>query len=291
MPFPADAVGLDLAPLPRTIATRDILAYAAGLGASEATFLDDASDRGVSALPFLCVSLEWPVLLSSRAHVAGRLSEEEARRGVHAIQDSTFHRPICAGDDLETSGQLVVARSVRAGVLTTHKLSTRDRRTGDMVTTSWTSSIYRGIALQGDNSTIEEPPAPPVPLLDPLDGRAATHAIPIMREAPHIYTECAGIWNPIHTERTVALAAGLPDIILHGTATWALAGLEILRSHAASDIARLKRFSGRFVGMVIPGETIQVRHAPDQANKNVIRFDVRAQNGATVIDQGFAVLG
>ena len=27
-----------------------------------------------------------------------------------------------------------------------------------------------------------------------------------------MYTECARIWNPIHTDRAVALAAGLPDI-------------------------------------------------------------------------------
>jgi acyl dehydratase len=111
---------------------------------------------------------------------------------------------------------------------------------------------------------------------------------PIAREAPHVYTECAAIWNPIHTERAVALAAGLPDIILHGTATWAHAGLEILRAHAGSDAARLKRFSGRFVGMVIPGETIQIRHA--RVDDATIRFEVTTEAGAPAIDQGFAVI-
>src|SRR4029077_6419959 len=45
----------------------------------------------------------------------------------------------------------------------------------------------------------------------------------------HVYTECARIWNPIHTDRAVARAAGLPDIILHGTATLALAVSRALR--------------------------------------------------------------
>ena len=79
---------------------------------------------------------------------------------------------------------------------------------------------------------------------------------------PHVYTECARIWNPIHTERDVALRAGLPDIILHGTATWALAGREVLRAYGDGDPARLKRLHGRFTAMVIPGTSIVVEHAP-----------------------------
>jgi hypothetical protein len=60
-----------------------------------------------------------------------------------------------------------------------------------------------------------------------------------------------------------ALAAGLADIILHGTATWALAGLVILRRYADRDVWRLKRSRGRFTGMVIPGETIRIRHSSE----------------------------
>lgn len=290
MPFPAATVGLHLTPSPRVVTTRDILAYAAGLGASDDVFLDDASDRGVLALPFQCVSLEWPVLLSSRAQMSGALHEDEARRGVHAIQDSEFHRPMRPDDDLETRGQLVLARSIKAGVFTTHKLTTVDRRTGAPVITTWTSSIYRGVALEGAPASVEEPPAPPCRLDTAMDKDAIEREIAIARAAPHVYTECADIWNPIHTERAVALAAGLPDIILHGTATWALAGIEIMRAHAGSDIARLKRFSGRFVGMVIPGAHIEVRHARDAAHPGVIRFEVRNETGALAIDQGFAVL-
>ena len=84
----------------------------------------------------------------------------------------------------------------------------------------------------------------------------------VSREMPHVYTECARIWNPIHTEREVALRAGLPDIILHGTATWALAGRELLSAYGDRDPARLKRLYGRFTAMVIPGTSIVVEHAP-----------------------------
>lgn len=288
MPFPASAVGHDLPPSRRTLTARDILAYAAGLGAAEPAFLDDAAE--LRALPFMCVSLEWPVLLSARAAMSGALSEAEARRGVHAIQDSHFHRALRPGDELETRGQLVLARQTHAGVLTAYKLTTVDRRTGAPTVTSWSSSIYRDVSLDGADAAIEHLPHAPVDLQSPLDDGACERTIAIAREAAHIYTECASIWNPIHTERAVALGAGLPDIILHGTATWALAGLEILRTRAGNDMTRLKRFSGRFVGMVIPGEVVGVRHSPAADDANVIRFEVLSVSGAKVIDRGFAAI-
>ena len=45
--------------------------------------------------------------------------------------------------------------------------------------------------------------------------------VPIGAGAAHVYTECARIWNPIHTDTAVTAKAGLPGIILHGTATLA----------------------------------------------------------------------
>jgi acyl dehydratase len=113
--------------------------------------------------------------------------------------------------------------------------------------------------------------------------------IAIPREMPHVYTECASIWNPIHTERAVALAAGLPDIILHGTATWALAGREILRAYADADPRRLRRLHGRFRGMVIPGTEITVEHAARRDGG--VHFLVRNDRGEPAIDQGYAVVG
>ena len=72
--------------------------------------------------------------------------------------------------------------------------------------------------------------------------------------AAHVYTECARIFNPIHTDRAVALAAGLPDIILHGTATLALAVSELIKGFADGNPARVKRLGGRFSAMVLmPG--------------------------------------
>ena len=277
MPFPVEALGLQLKPHNWDVSTRAVLAYAAGLGASEAAYLDDAQPGGLRALPFQCVSPEWPVLVSMRHATQDILSPSEAARGVHAVQDSIFHRPIRPGDRLVTDGQLVSARPVRAGTLTVCRLVTRDRDSGEAVTTTWTSSIYRDVGLTGEAVSLAEPEA-----LDPADAAppgpsAAEDRIHIPKGMPHVYSECADIWNPIHTERQVALAAGLPDIILHGTATWALAGLTVLRRYADNDVGALKRLTGRFSGMVAPGEDIVVRHE-------------KASSGAVAISQGVAWL-
>ncbi len=288
MPFPAESVGRHLEPRSWDASTRAILAYAAGVSASEPAYLDDAQLGGLRALPFQCVSLEWPVLLSLRHAVENVLSPQEAARGVHAIQDSTFHRPIRSGDRLITEGQLVLAKSIRAGVLTVCRLVTRDRDSGEAVTTTWTSSIYRDVVLTKETPSLAEPQA-----LDPVEAAppgpdAVAHTIHIPKEMPHAYSECANIWNPIHTERKVALAAGLSDIILHGTATWALAGLTILRHYADNNVGALKRITGRFSGMVMPGEDIVVRH--DRAPTGAVRFEVRTASGGLAISQGVAWL-
>src|SRR5262245_63914545 len=61
----------------------------------------------------------------------------------------------------------------------------------------------------------------------PLDGGQRVIVLDIESvEVPyhlgHVYTECARIWNPIHTDLAVVRAAGLSGPILHGTATLAL---------------------------------------------------------------------
>ena len=282
MAFPAAKVGLYLTPYEVEVTPRLVLAYSAGLCAGEAAFLDDAGPDGLCALPFQCVSPEWPVVLSMRQLLGDSLSVEEARRGVHAVQDSRFHRPMRPGDRLVVTGQLVSASKIRSGVLATCKLVTSDRETGAAVTTTWTRSIYRNVALIGDPTQIEVPP-PGEPDWTP-GPKAEAVTIPIPREMPHVYSECANIWNPIHTERRQALAAGLPDIILHGTATWALAGLTLLRRYGSSK--SLNRLTGRFSGIVIPGDPITICHEAIGAGR--VRFEVRTAFGNLAISQGLA---
>ncbi len=296
MPIRASAVGEKLTEREVEISARQLLAYAAGVGESTDLHLDDARPGGCLGVPAFCVSLEWPVVRASAGGSPYGASAGEILRGVHASQDSTFHRPIRPGDRLRIRGQIASIRTTRAGALVMSKLVTEDASTDEPVVTSWYGSIFRGVEVEGEAAPLELPPALPSEAVGASAGEPAVVSIPIAREAPHIYSECADIWNPIHTERQVARAAGLPDIILHGTATWALAAREIVRHRCDGDALRLRRLCGRFAGMVIPGSTIEVEigaafddeTTPDWTS--AVRFGVRNAAGELALAGGVALL-
>jgi acyl dehydratase len=279
MPVRSDALGALLPPRTIDITPRVILAFAAGIGETGPATFDDTASHFIAPRS-LCAMLEWPVVSGPDRPARLGLTESELRMGVHVEQDSQFHRAIRAGDRLTTRGTLIAIQSTSAGALVQYKLETIDAANNPVVTT-YSSSIIRGVAVSGEGGRLE--PAPAFPKSDDSFPQSITIRIP--REAAHVYTECSAIWNPIHTERAVALAAGLPDIILHGTATWAIAGRELVRIYAAQNPARLRRLRGRFQAPVIPGTHIELQH---RAQGNEIHFQVLTSEGKIAIAQGFA---
>jgi acyl dehydratase len=138
-------------------------------------------------------------------------------------------------------------------------------------------SLFLGVDVDGDDRPAPDAAPPPSP-------RRADEPITITRTigggAAHTYTECARIWNPIHTDRDYARAAGLPDIILHGTATLALSV-----SRVTSLLGKpAKRVRCRFSGMVLMPSTLTV-HASQAGD--AIAFETRDASGAPVIERGW----
>jgi acyl dehydratase len=278
-------LGGDLPVFVERVSVRRVLAYAAGIGDTSAAVFDDLG--ALVAPPPFCVALEWPVISQPAAGDLLGAERAERLRAVHASQDSHFHRAIRPGMRLETRATATALRATRAGALVTLRAVTSDER--GPVVTSWVETLYRGAALEGPGGEWAAAPALPEADAGPQGPEsAASIAIPI--EMPHVYTECAQIWNPIHTERTVARAAGLPDVILHGTATWALAGREIVARHAGGEPTRLRRLFGRFRAMVRPGTAIELRHraAPRPGGGALVSFSVRNAAGEDAIAGGLA---
>lgn len=284
MPVHTSAVGKTLDVNRVDMTARKALAYAAGIAETATAMFDDDQEGGIVAPPQFCVSLEWPVISGPLAQDAFGMTPEERPRGVHTSQDSIFHHPIRPGMNLRTTGTVTSVRRARAGAQTTAKIETFDTNSGTQLVTSWTTRIIRNVDVAGEDSNCETPPA--LPLGSGVTDTEKTIFIP--REMPHTYTECADIWNPIHTERQAALAAGLPDIILHGTATWALAGREVIRTHCSGDPTRLKRLFGRFTAMVIPGQDIKV--SLQEPADGAIGFTVFNHQGQAAVSDGMAVV-
>ncbi len=282
MPINTAAVGLETDVYPFSITARQCLAYAAALGETADVYFDDARPGGIVAVPAMTVALEWPPSRDIRVMPGFGATDAERLQGVHAAQDTYFHQLVRPGDQLNTRGRVISVERIRPGTRIIFRFDITDS-TGDTVVTSYSTVIYRGVETEGDDVIDEVAPAwlggdPPAAWAETI--------VPVARELPHVYSECADIWNPIHTERAVALAAGLPDIILHGTCTWALAAKAVVEAHADGDPFSLARFSGRFTGMVIPGGIITVRHG---AVENGAHVEVIADDGTVAISEGRAV--
>jgi len=284
VPLNTDLVGQSTQALIHNVDVRWLMAYAASLGDLNPYYMDPAAHQ-VIAHPVLPVCPAWPAILNTR-EMAGSLTltAEEGARGVHAAHDLHIYRPIKAGDKISTTSTMVGIRTIKPGAAYTLRLDTCDTDTGELIARTYQLGIYRDVAVQGEEIFIEEPPA--LPVLNDL-ASCKQDDIHVPAGAAHTYTECARIWNPIHTDRAVALAAGLPDIILHGTATLALAVSRIVDNYAGANPTRVTRLGGRFSAMVLMPSTItlQTKRADD-----VVTFQALTEGGQTAISNGFVCL-
>jgi acyl dehydratase len=142
------------------------------------------------------------------------------------------------------------------------------------VARSEVDTIYRNV------ETDAGPVAPSEPFSFEPD-HAIEKTIVFSEAFSHVYSECSGIWNPIHTERRAALAAGLPGVIVHGSALWAAVHVALDR-----DDVRIRRLAGRFSSMVMPGDALRMRLVGDYGEG--FRFDVVNAQGRTVLSRGVA---
>src|SRR5207244_12546807 len=168
----------------------------------------------------------------------------------------------------------------RAGTLVVSRFETVDAG-GNPVSTTDYASVYRGVAL----AVAEERPAGRDAGGAREDGRVRwQEAVEVGATAGHIYTECARIWNPIHTDVALARAAGLPGPILHGTATLALAVSRVVAREIGGDPERVRGVAVRFTGMVPMPSVVTSRGY--ESDQGTFPFDVVDAAGRPVLGRG-----
>ena len=271
-----DIVGVAVGPIAHDIDARWLMAYAAGLGEMDARYYDTLASDGPAPHPMFPVCYEWPAMIALRERTT---PEAIALRSVHATHDLTLHRPPRAGDTLSTAARVTGLAHRRGGTLMTVRQETVDAN-GLPVSTTDYGSVYRDVGFEGEDSGFR-PDA-----RGGLEMPAGAVELPVAVPAglAHVYTECARIWNPIHTDVAVARGAGLPDIILHGTATLALVVSRVL-GHLAADPRAVRRVSARFTGMVPLPSHLTVRVSETAEGKAFV-FDARGEGDALVLSAG-----
>ena len=259
MKISSDIVGREAGPAEQQVDKRWLMAYSAGLGETAYPH------------PLFPVCYEWPANRVLR-EVTG-LQALNAQL-VHAQHDLTIHRNP-REERLMLSGKVIAAAQRRPGTFVVLRMEARGA-SGEPVSTTDYGMLYRGVKLEGGARSLETLDDPPR-----HDGTLErVGEVPVAATAGHVYTECARIWNPIHTDVDYARAAGLPDIILHGTATLALSVSRVLNSFGM----KANRVRCRFAGMVTMPGTLSV-HA-SRINDGVA-FETRSARGEVVIERGW----
>lgn len=278
-----DGVGLASIANTTLIDTRYAMAYAAAISATNPAYFDDLTSGGTMVNPAIAFALQW----ASRGRPDQKPNLRAAPYGVHASTDLIVHRPFRTGEAVTTQGMVLQMRQIPPGVYTVdrYRMTASD---GELVAELYYNGITRGATLVGDDVVLEGEPAWP----DVPTGRSGTvlwrQEIPVPRWAAQQYTECARIYNPIHTEPSVAKAAGLPDIILHGSATKALALNAVIDRSFDGDARRITRLCGQLRGMVLMPSTIAVEvlaEAVVGGEKRVL-FRTMTEGGQTAIKNG-----
>ena len=251
------------------------MAYAAALGETHARYYDTAAPEGVLAHPVFPVCYEWPLAQPLRNLPALR---PVFPRLLHAQHDLRIARPPRAGETLRVSARIAGVAQRRPGAFVVFRFQARDAD-GELVTVTNFGALYRDVQVDGaQGEGMEDPPSHKAEL-------KPVGPISVSPNAAHVYTECARIWNPIHTDIAYARAAGLPGLILHGTATLALS---VSRTLHGVDPAKVRRVRCRFTGMVPMPATLTVLAAREA---HEIAFETRNERGEAVISRGSVTLG
>lgn len=267
---------------------RQTMNFAAGVGDDNPRYLDDERPEGVVAPPMLAVALTWPLAERPGDFWDRYFPMEVARRQVHYTEHITWRRLMRPGDTLEVRGEVAAIQPHPKGTLVTLRNTATDAA-GDLVFEEFAGALMRGVQCVDRGATAI--PLPEWRPSDPCREPVWAAPVPIDRLAAHVYDACSNIIFPIHTSVKFARAAGLPDILLQGTATLSLAVRELLNREAAGDPARLTAISGRFAGMVVPGGGIVVRMTERRSipDGTECAFDVQDHTGRPVVSDGVMV--
>jgi len=214
---------------------------------------------------------------------------DELRRGVHVAHDVVIERAIEVGETVEITAEVVDVGRRATGATQTLLLHARDVAGGTVWRTTHTS-LFLGVELLGAPGCAGPPIRPSAARSS--DGGAENviaerHSF-IRPVDAHVYSECARIWNPIHTDVAIANRLGLDAPILHGTATLARA-VSIVTELADVPLAAVRRVACRFGAVVGLGADIRVRLLDTSSSR--LGFEVRNARGERAVRDGLIAFG
>jgi acyl dehydratase len=240
---------------------KDVMLYALGVGLG-ADPMDDRElafvyEKGLKVVPTAATVL---ASTSGTRRAAEPLPQKPGHRQsslnylmlVHGEQKVELHKPLPASGEFSAASRTIGAfdkGESKGAVVLTETVWTDAR--GEKVATMTGSAFCRADGGFGG-------PRRDTPIPHAIPDRAPDIVcdLPTRPEMALIY-RLSGDINPLHAEPQFAKDAGFPRPILHGLATFGVAGHAILKSVCGYDPTQLTAMAGRFSAPVFPGETIR----------------------------------
>ena len=249
---PDKLLALDIPDIEHTYGPKDCILYALGVGLGQ-----DPMDENELAFVYeknLRVLPTFPVVQGYSAYSFRRpefgITWTHVVHGEHAVHT---HAPIAAEGTIIGKTRIldVIDKGEGKGAPIYSERRIVDKASGGLLATINQTTFCR--ADGGFGGDKRDAPAP-----HPIPDRAPDIVcdLPTRPEMALIY-RLSGDVNPLHAEPAFARAGGYPRPILHGLATFGVAGHALLKSLCGYDPARLAAMAGRFSAPVFPGETIR----------------------------------
>jgi acyl dehydratase len=245
-------LALDLAPIEHTYGPKDCILYALGVGVGQdpldARQLAFVYEKNLQVLPTFAVVLGYSPYSFRRPELGITWSHV-----VHGEHGLIVHKPIPAEGTVLGQVRIldVVDKGEGRGALIYSERKITEKTSGDLLATITQTTFCRGDGGFGGRKRETSPPhAMPERAPDCICD------LPTRPETALLYW-LSGDVNPLHADPEFAKTAGYPKPVLHGLATFGVAGHALLKQVCGYDPARLTALSVRFSAPVYPGETIR----------------------------------
>jgi acyl dehydratase len=245
-------LALKIPEVEQTYGAKDCILYALGVGlglnpVSEHE-LPFVYEKNLKALPTQASVLGYPGFWARDLDTG--IDWVKVVNGEHSVM---LHRPVTGSGTVTSKTRVldVVDKGVGKGAIVYSERTLTDKASGKLICTIVQTMFCRG---DGGFGGPLRPQRPAHKLPERMHDLVCD--LPTRPEAALIFRLSADP-NPLHADPAVANAAGFPKPILHGLATFGIAGHAVLKSMCGYDPARLKSIAGRFSAPVFPGETIR----------------------------------
>jgi acyl dehydratase len=236
---------------------RDVMLYALGVGLGQDPLdrgqLKFTTEKNLQVLPTMAAVLTYPGFWMRDAPGVGI----DVVRLVHGEQSIVMHHPLPAEGKLTGRSRVtrVVDKGPGKGALVHVEKVIRESATGQLLATCEAVVFCRG---DGGFSASGGGDAPAPALRATPDAAPDTVLQFQTRPEMALVYRLSGDYNPLHCDPDVAAQAGFKQPILHGLATYGVAGHLLLKAFCGDDPARLKSLSARFSAPTFPGDLIQL---------------------------------